>query len=103
MPGKAENVVGLVASLGATTLTKKAVDGLWKVGSKGKTPPSDPADPNTATREAILWAVLSGASVSVVRLVMARRLARTERQQNRTADAIGAPRFKDAKASKIAP
>ncbi len=69
--------------LAATAVTKKALDGVWRLGSGGKTPPNDPADPEVEFREAVVWAVLSGTAVSLVRLMMARRLARTERHENR--------------------
>ena len=83
MSGKADNVVALVSTLGATALAKKAVDATWKAGSRGKTPPTDPADPDIEIREAILFAVLSGAAISVVRLFIARKLAQKERREAR--------------------
>jgi len=83
MSGKAENAVALVSTLGATAVAKKAVDATWKLGAKGKQPPTDPADPDIELREAILFAILSGAVVSVVRLFIARRLAQKERREAR--------------------
>ena len=83
MAGKAQNVAGLVSMLAATAVTKKALDGVWRLGSGGKTPPNDPSDPDVEFREAVVWAVLSGTAVSLVRLMMARRMAATERRQNR--------------------
>ena len=83
MSGKTENVVALVSTLGATALAKKAVDATWKLGSRGKTPPTDPADPDIELREAIVFAVLSGAAISVVRLFIARKLAKKERREAR--------------------
>lgn len=83
MAGKAQNVAGLASMLAATAVTKKVLDGVWRLGSGGKTPPNDPADPEVEFREAVVWAVLSGTAVSLVRLMMARRMARTERRQNR--------------------
>lgn len=80
MSGKTQNAVALAATLGATAVAKKAVDATWKMSS-GKTPPTDPADPEIRMREAIVWAVLSGAAVSVARVLMARRLARSERRK----------------------
>jgi len=90
MSGKTDNVVALVSTLAATALAKKAVDTTWKVGSKGKTPPTDPADPEVQLREAILFAVLSGAAVSVVRLFIARRLAQKERREARVQGSVKA-------------
>ena len=83
MSGKTENVVALVSTLGATAVAKKAVDATWKVGSKGKTPPTDPSDPDIDLREAIVFAILSGAVISVVRLFIARKLAQKERREAR--------------------
>ena len=83
MSGKADNVVALVSTLGATALAKKVVDATWKAGSRGKTPPTDPADPDIELREAIVFAVLSGAMISVVRLFIARKLAQKERREAR--------------------
>ena len=83
MSGKADNVVALASTLAATALAKKAVDTTWKVGSKGKTPPTDPADPDVELREAIVFALLSGAAISVVRLFIARKLAQKERREAR--------------------
>jgi hypothetical protein len=83
MSGKAENAVALVSTLGATAVAKKAVDATWKLGSKGKTPPTDPSDPDIELREAILFAVISGAVISVVRLFIARKLAAKERREAR--------------------
>jgi hypothetical protein len=83
MSGKAENVVALVSTLGVTALTKKVVDATWKVGAKGKKPPTDPADPDIDLREAIVFAVISGAAVSVARMFIARKLAKSERREAR--------------------
>lgn len=88
MSGKAENAIALVSTLGATAVAKKAVDATWKVGSRGKTPPTDPADPDIDLREAIVFAVLSGAVISVVRLFIARKLAQKERREAR-AEVLG--------------
>jgi hypothetical protein len=92
MAGKTQNVVALVATLGATALAKKAVDATWKLGAKGKEPPTDPADPDIELREAIVFAILSGAAVSVVRMFIARRLATSERREARVQHATGASR-----------
>src|SRR3954451_1942715 len=103
MAGKAQNVAGLVSMLGATAVTKKVLDRVWRLGSGGKTPPNDPADPEVELREAVVWAVLSGAAVSLVRLGMARRLARKERRENRAAAAVGAPKRRDPGAKTLSP
>ena len=81
MAGKGQNVVALVSTLGATAVVKKVVDATWKLGSRGKEPPTDPADPEITVREAVVFAVLSGAAISVVRMFIARRLAKSERRE----------------------
>ena len=78
MAGKAGNVIGLVTTLGATAVAKKAVDATWKLGA-GKKPPTDPTDPEVQVREAMLWAVLSGAAVGVAKMWASRRLATSAR------------------------
>ena len=104
MAGKAQNVVGLVSMLAATAATKKVLDRVWRVGSGGKTPPNDPADPDVQLREAVVWSILSGVAVSLVRLGMARRFARTERRENRVAELVpGKPERGDKAAKTLAP
>lgn len=88
MAGKAENAIALASTLAAVAVTKKVVDATWKVGSGGKTPPTDPTDPDVELREAITWAVLSGVAISLTRLFMARRLARGDRRKNRVVKAV---------------
>ena len=83
MSGKAQNVAALVSTLGATAAVKKAVDATWKLGSKGKKPPTDPADPDIELGEAILFAIISGAAISVARLFIARKFAVKERREER--------------------
>jgi hypothetical protein len=89
MSGKAQNVAALVSTLGATAVAKKIVDTTWKVGSKGKTPPTDPADPDIDLREAVLFAIISGAVISVFRLFIARKFAKSERREERVKKAVG--------------
>jgi hypothetical protein len=88
MAGKAQNATALVATLGVTAVVKKAVDATWRVGSGGKEPPTDPANPDTELREAVAWAVVSGAAISVARMFLARRLARGERRKSRVTQAV---------------
>jgi hypothetical protein len=81
--GKTENVMALVSTLGATALVKKVVDKVWRIGSRGKKAPNDPSDPDVTLREAILFAVISGAAIQVIRTMLARRFARSERREAR--------------------
>lgn len=82
MPGKKQNVVALITTLGATAVAKKIADATWKLAA-GKEPPSDPADPELELKEAVVWAVVSGAIISLVRMFIARRLAHSERRKAR--------------------
>ena len=92
MAGKGQNVVALAATLGATALVKKVLDAFWKLGAKGKEPPTDPADPDITIAEAVLFAVISGAAISVVRMFIARRLATSERREARAELSAGRSR-----------
>lgn len=73
-----KNALAVVVGLGATAVAKKAVDATWRIGAK-KSPPTDPTDPDTSLKEAVLFAVLSGAAVSVARMLISRRAAKGER------------------------
>ena len=64
----------MVAVLGAAAVAKKLLNTSWKAAT-GKNPPSNPADPDVEVREAVAWAVVSGALVGVARMVAARRAA----------------------------
>jgi ribose/xylose/arabinose/galactoside ABC-type transport system permease subunit len=89
MSSTAKNITAFVATLGVTALARKIVDAIWKAGSRGKEPPTDPADPDIALQEAIVFAILSGAAISVARLFIARRLAKSERREARVETATG--------------
>lgn len=66
--------LSLVATLASTVLAKKGIDTLWRVVT-GKRPPENPADPDVATREAVLWALASGAAVALIKMLVTRRAA----------------------------
>jgi hypothetical protein len=59
---------------GATFVAKRALNATWKYGAKKK-PPTDPGDTTVPMREAMLWAVLSGATLGVAKTVAARKAA----------------------------
>jgi len=60
------------AAVGITTIvTKKLLDGTWKAAT-GNKPPTTAEDPDLTWREAVAWAVLSGAVIGVAQLVAAR-------------------------------
>jgi len=68
------SVFSLVAVLAAAAMTKKALNTSWKAAT-GKTPPANPADPDVDVKEAVAWAVVSGALIGLARMAAARRAA----------------------------
>jgi hypothetical protein len=68
------SVFSLVSALGAASLTKKALDSGWKAATR-RQPPENPADPDVDLREAVAWAVVSGAFVGLARMLAQRRAA----------------------------
>ncbi len=72
---KAWSVLSLVTGLAAAAFVRKALNGGWKAAT-GKEPPANPADPDVALREAMLWAAVSGTTVAVARMFAGRRAAR---------------------------
>ena|SRR5687767_2620108 len=71
---KVWSAFSLVAVLGAAAVAKKALNAGWKAAT-GKNPPANPADPDVAAREAVAWAVVSGALIGLARMAAARRAA----------------------------
>lgn len=71
---KAWSIFSLGAALGGATIAKKGLNSGWRAAT-GKNPPANPADPDVDMREAIAFAVLSGALIGVARMVAARRAA----------------------------
>lgn len=61
------------AALAAASVTKKALTKGW-VAKRGKVP-GNPASPDTTWGEALAWAVLSGLTIGVVRLIAQRGVA----------------------------
>lgn len=71
---KVWSVFSLVSALGAAALAKKGLDATWKTATR-KRPPENPADPDVELREAVAWAVFSGAFVGLARMLAQRRAA----------------------------
>jgi hypothetical protein len=71
---KVWSVFSLVSALGAAALAKKGIDASWKTATR-KQPPENPADPDVELREAVAWAVFSGAFVGLARMLAQRRAA----------------------------
>jgi Protein of unknown function (DUF4235) len=62
------------AAVGAVALTRPLVERTWRQVA-GSEPPGNPAHEDVAWRDAILWAVVSGAVVGLIRLVAQRTAA----------------------------
>jgi hypothetical protein len=71
---KVWSAFSLIAVLGAAAVAKKALNTGWKAAT-GKNPPANPADPDVAAKEAVAWAVVSGALIGLARMAAARRAA----------------------------
>ncbi len=68
------SVFSLISALGAAALAKKGLNASWKAATR-KQPPENPADPDVQLREAVAWAVVSGALVGLARMLAQRRAA----------------------------
>lgn len=71
---KVWGIFSVIAALLAATVARKGLNATWKAAA-GKEPPSNPADPEVALSEALLWAALSGTIVGVVKMLATRRAA----------------------------
>ena len=63
----------VVATLGAA-LARQLVISVWHAAT-GKKPPANPSNPEVDVREAVLWAILSGAVLTAVKILLPRRAA----------------------------
>lgn len=72
MADKVYKAIGTVAAIGAGTLAKQASEKGWKA-VMASDPPANPEDPDTEMREAILWAIASGAIIAVARMYASRK------------------------------
>ena len=71
---KVWSVFSLISALGAAALAKKGLNATWRTATRKK-PPENPADPDVELREAVAWAVFSGAFVGLARMLAQRRAA----------------------------
>ena len=67
-------VFSVVSALIAAAVAKKALDTGWKAAT-GKHPPVNPADPDVAMGEAVIWAAVSGTFIALARMLAQRRAA----------------------------
>jgi hypothetical protein len=77
----ATEAVILVAGLVATVVARKVIQVVW-VAATGRSTPDDPTDPAVSTRDAVVFAVASGAALGLARLVVQRQVnqARVRRE-----------------------
>jgi hypothetical protein len=67
-------LMGVGTATAAATATRKAAERVYQSGI-GEAPPENPSSPEVPLRQAILWAVLSGVVVGLVRLLVERTAA----------------------------
>jgi Protein of unknown function (DUF4235) len=67
-------LVGVGSGLGAAKVSRTVLDTVW-AKTRGGEPPRNPAAPGTTWGEALAWAVASGVTVAIARLVVTRGAA----------------------------
>lgn len=67
-------LIGTASGLVAGIATTKALDATWRTAT-GRKPPTKPDNPEIASREALLWAGLSGMAMTVAKTYATRRAA----------------------------
>jgi hypothetical protein len=82
--GGTNRAIGMVSSLVAGTLARKAITFGWK-RITGKEPPTDPQDPDVALKEALAWSLIVGVGVEAARLLVTRAI--TARMRGTQSDA----------------
>lgn len=71
---KVWNGVAAVSAIAAVRLSKPLVERAWRMVLR-RDPPGNPAAEDVAWRDALLWALVAGAVVGVVRLIAQRAAA----------------------------
>jgi hypothetical protein len=71
---KVWSVMALASTVGAGIAARKAMTTSWKVAT-GKEPPENPADPDVSIGEALAWAMVSGLTIGVARMLASRKAA----------------------------
>jgi hypothetical protein len=71
---KVWNGVASMAAVGAVVATKPLIERGWRLILHSE-PPGNPAHEEVAWRDAILWAVVTGAVVGLIRLIAQRSAA----------------------------
>ncbi len=68
-------VAGIAAAV-AGLATTKALGQVWAKLVPGAEPPNDPTDPDTSTKDALLWTALTGVGVGVATVLAQRGAAK---------------------------
>ena len=68
-------LIGTGAATVAGIATTKALDATWRTAT-GRKPPTKPENPEIASREALVWAGISGAAYGLAKTYFTRRAAR---------------------------
>lgn len=66
--------LAMIASLLGALVARKLLTTAWKLAS-GKEPPENPAHPTVTWPEAVSWAIASGATVGLARLIAQKKVA----------------------------
>ncbi|WP_226343775.1 DUF4235 domain-containing protein [Agilicoccus flavus] len=72
MGDKVFKLVGAGVAFGATVLARQIATKGWKA-VMNEEPPANPEDPDTEMWQALVWAVVSGAVIAIVRLMATRK------------------------------
>lgn len=67
-------VMSIGAAIGAAKVARSATDGSWKF-IRGEESPKNPEDPDNDWKEAVAFAILSGAIVGLARMLASRQTA----------------------------
>jgi hypothetical protein len=67
-------VLGVGSAVLAGIAARKVLTTAWEAGT-GRPPPSNPESPDTSWKEAVAWAVVSGAAIGIARLMATRKAA----------------------------
>ena len=78
--GKSEAMASKIytglAAVAAGTMMRKVIERVWEKAT-GKAPPDEPESPTVHWAEAVGWAIVSGTSVAVARLLATRKATAT--------------------------
>ena len=79
MGAMAWKLFGTGSAIAAGVAARKVLSSAWQRGT-GHAPPVNPEAPDTSWKEAVGWAVVSGALIGVARMLAARKAAELYRR-----------------------